>query len=109
MRVLLDECIDRRLARELGGHDVRTVQQMGWTGLQNGALLRAAEKDFDAFVTVDRNLNAQQNLSAYSIAVVVLRSPSNRLKDLRLLVRDLLATLADAPAGRATIVGPGHP
>ena len=108
MRVLLDECIDRRLARELGGHDVRTVQQMGWTGLQNGALLRAAEKDFDTFVTVDRNLSAQQNLSVYALAVVVLRSPSNRLKDLRLPVPDLLATLADAPAGRATFIDPAH-
>ena len=81
---------------------------MGWTGLQNGALLRAAEKDFDTFVTVDRNLSAQQNLSAYSLAVVVLMSPSNRLKELRLLVPDLLATLADAPAGRATFIGPAH-
>jgi hypothetical protein len=72
------------------------------------SVLRAAEKDFDTFVTVDRNLSAQQNLSAYSIAVVVLRAPSNRLKDLRLLAPDLLATLADAPVGCATIVGPGH-
>ena len=85
---------------------MRTVQQMGWTGLQNGALLRAAEEGFEVFVTVDRNLSAQQNLSAYALAVVVLRAPSNRLRDLQLLVPDLLVALADAPAGQATVIGP---
>jgi hypothetical protein len=50
--LLLDECLDRRLARDIVGHDVSTVQQMGWAGTQNGELLRrAAAAAFDAFVT----------------------------------------------------------
>jgi len=60
MRVLLDECLPRRLKRELAGHDVRTVAEMGWAGNSNGALLNLAQEKFDIFVTVDKNLTAQQ-------------------------------------------------
>jgi hypothetical protein len=55
VKILLDECVDRRLARELAGHEVKTVPQMGWAGIKNGELLTLAEKEFEAFVT-DRNL-----------------------------------------------------
>ena len=55
MKVPLDECIDRRLARDIAGHDVKTVPQMGWAGIKNGDLLTLAEKQFEVFVTVDRN------------------------------------------------------
>jgi hypothetical protein len=74
MKVLLDECVDWRLSRELHGHDVKTARQMGWATLRNGELLALAAKDFDVFVTVDRKLPSQQNLSALAIAVVVLRA-----------------------------------
>lgn len=80
--MLLDECIDARLARDIAGHDTKTVPQAAWAGLKNGVLLGRAEGQFDAFVTVDRNLPAQQNLSRFSIAVIVLRARSNRLADL---------------------------
>ena len=56
MRVLLDECVDRRLARDIVGHEVRTVPKMGWATIRNSDLLGLAEGQFDAFVTVDRNL-----------------------------------------------------
>lgn len=105
MRLLLDECIDRRLARELPGHHVRTVPQMGWATIKNGRLLRLAEIEFDAFITVDRNLSFQQNLPKFKIAVVVLRARSNRIEDLKPLVPELLAALPGAMAGRVTVVG----
>jgi hypothetical protein len=57
VKFLLDECIDRRLARDIAGHDVKTVPQMGWAGIKNGDLLTLAEKQFEVFVTVDRNLS----------------------------------------------------
>lgn len=69
MRVLLDECIDRRLAPEFVGHEVRTVPDMGWAAIKNSELLALAERNFEAFVTVDRNLAFQQNLTRFSIAV----------------------------------------
>lgn len=60
MRVLLDECVDWRLSRDLIGHDVRTARQMGWQSIKNGELLALATDHFDVFVTVDRNLAFQQ-------------------------------------------------
>ena len=105
MKVLLDECIDRRLAREIEGHEVVTVPQAGWAGIKNGDLLKLAQGQFDVFVTVDRNLSFQQSLSDFTIAVIVLRAPTNRLKDLRLLVPRLMQTLATAPKGEVRWVG----
>ena len=72
MKILLDECVDWRLSRELHGHEVKTARQMGWATIRNRELLVLAADVFDVFVTVDRKLPSQQNLSALAIAVVVL-------------------------------------
>ena len=101
MKILLDECIDRRLAKNIAGHEVKTVPQMGWATIKNGELLALAEKDFEVFVTVDRNLSFQQHLPRYTIAVIVLRARSNRLQDLRPLVPKLLEMLPMAKGGEA--------
>ena len=86
MKLLLDECIDRRLVGEIRDHEVVTVPEGGWAGIKNGELLRLAQTQFDVFVTVDRNLSFQQHLSQFSIVVIVLQARTNRLQDLRLLV-----------------------
>ena len=78
---------------------------MGWAGIKNGALLTLAEKEFDAFITVDRNLSFQQNLPEFNIAVLVLHAPSNRLADLRPLVPKILLTLPALTKGQAEDVG----
>ncbi len=93
MRVLLDHCVTRLLARALIGHEVRTAFEMGWADLRNGELLRAASGVFEVFVTVDRNLSQQQNLANLPLPVVVLVSRHNKLEALRPLVPSLLATL----------------
>jgi hypothetical protein len=105
VKVLLDECVDWRLRHEITGHDVRTARQMGWTAIKNGELLSLASRHFDVFVTVDRNLAFRQNVAATSIAVVVLRSKTNRLEDLRRLAPDLLAAIGSALPGHVTFVG----
>ena len=74
MKILLDECIDRQLAKDITGHEVKTVPQMGWATSRNGELLTLAEKDFEVFITVDRNLSFQQHLPRYNIAVIVRRN-----------------------------------
>ena len=102
MRILLDECIDRRFAREIEGHEVVTVPQAGWAGIKNGELLTRAQAQFDAFVTVDRNLAFQQNIPQFTIAVIVLQAPTNRLKDLRPMLPKLLQTLPTAPKGQVS-------
>ena len=105
MRVLLDECLPRRLKGELAGHDAKTVPECGWAGVKNGQLLGRAVGQFDVFLTVDRNLAFQQNLAAYAIAVVAMHSVSNDLDDLRPLLPDLLAVLPTVKPGTITIVG----
>lgn len=104
MRILLDECIDRRFAREIIGYDVKTVPQMGWAGVKNDKLLALVAEEFDVFVTVDRNLSFQQNLPQFDIAVVVLQAPSNSLAALKPLALKLLAVLNSANKGQVTIV-----
>ena len=104
MKILLDECIDQRLAAEITNHEVKTVPEMGWANVKNGQLLTLAQADFDVFVTVDRNLPYQQNLPKYNIAVVVLRAKSNRLADLQPLVPELLSVVQTVPIGTATII-----
>ena len=105
MNVLLDECVDWRLSRDLAGHDIKTARQMGGAMIKNGDLLSLAEKHFDVFVTVDRNLSFQQNLVSFTIAVVVLRARTNRLTDLRPLVPKLLAVLPSVKPGAVTYIG----
>lgn len=104
MRILLDECIDRRFAKEIEGHEVMTVPQVGWAGIKNGDLLSRAQSQFDAFVTVDRNLAFQQNVPQFSIAVIVLESPTNRLKDLRPLLPKLQQLLLNVRKGEISRV-----
>ncbi|PHM06546.1 DUF5615 family PIN-like protein [Nostoc sp. 'Peltigera malacea cyanobiont' DB3992] len=104
MKLLLDECIDRKLAREFVRYEVKTVPQMGWAGVKNGQLLALAEADFDVFITVDRNLSFQQNLPHFDIAIIVLQAQSNRLIDMKPLVPKVLATLATAVKGQAIVV-----
>lgn len=78
---------------------------MGWATIKNGRLLRLAEKEFDVFVTVDRNLSFQQHLPTFDIAVAVLRAKSNRLQDLRPLAAALLAALDKMKPGEVTLIG----
>jgi len=84
MRILLDECLPVRLAGLLSGHDVQTVRQLNLLGLSNGKLLAAAEPQIDVFLTVDKNLVHQQQLSGNRLAVIVLRAKSNTIEDLSL-------------------------
>ena len=94
MRLLLDESVPSRLRRSLVGHEVRTVVEMGWSGVKNGELLALAATEFDAFITVDKNLPYQQNLAMLPVAVIVLDAPSIELPALLLLVPALEIALA---------------
>ena len=104
MKILLDECLDRRLAKEIVGYEVKTVPQMKWAGIKNGELMRLAETEFDVFITVDRNLSFQQNLPKFNIAVLVLRAKSNRLADLQPFAEKIIENLPNLEKGKAKVI-----
>ena len=86
MKVLIDECLPRKLKAEVNAEFVRTVPEVGWASIQNGALLRLAEQDFDVFLTNDQNLEHQQNLKKFDLAIVVLVARTNDIDDLKPLM-----------------------
>jgi hypothetical protein len=105
MRILLDESLPRHLAAEFPAHEVQTVQKMGWSSLKNGDLLERASGRFDALLTADQNIEHQQNLARFNIAVVVLVARDNRIESLRPLVPAVEKLLREIKAGSLTRVG----
>jgi len=75
VKVLFDANTPAPLARFLRGHEVVRADELGWQGLENGALLDAAEQaGFDLLLTCDQNVRYQQNLVNRKLAMVVLSS-----------------------------------
>lgn len=104
-RVLLDENVDRLLKPLFDPDlDVVTVREQGWDGVTNGKLLQAASAEFDVFVTMNRNLQYQQNLRVLDLAVVVIRSVSNAFVDVAPLMPIVNTSVRIAESGVATVV-----
>ncbi len=82
MRVLLDECLPKKLKVKVDADIVKTVPEAGWAGKQNGELLRLAETDFDVLLTNDQNMEHQQKIKSFNLAFVVLVAPTNDIDDL---------------------------
>ena len=97
MKILLDECLPRRLKQSLTGHTVFTVPEKGWAGTKNGALLRLAASEFDVFITIDKNLQYQQNLKEAPLPVIVLIAADNKIETLMPLMPKVLDTLSKTP------------
>ncbi len=106
MRLLLDECLPKDLARELPGHTVKTVPQVGWASISNGKLLRliAASGKFDVFVTMDKNLPHQQKIKDLSFAIVLLRAKSNRLIHVSPFAPEILRRLPEFHPGQVYVL-----
>lgn len=100
MRILIDECLNWRLARALTGHYAVSAQKMGWSGITNGKLLALAiENGFDVFLTGDRNLAFQQNVTEFSIRVVVLDARGIQLHQTLPLMPKVLSLLPTLKPG----------
>ena len=82
MRVLLDECLPKKLKSEIEAELVQTVPEAGWAGKENGELLKLAEQGFDVLLTNDRNMEHQQNIASFDLAFIVLVAPTNDITDL---------------------------
>lgn len=104
MNLLLDEFTPRRLRRDLVQHIVFTVEQAGVKGLKNGALLKAASGKFDVLVTVDKSIPDQQNMASLGIAVLILRAKTNKYRDLKPLVPQILTALDQIKPGEVVVV-----
>jgi hypothetical protein len=107
MKVLLDECVPRKLRREIASHEVRTVTESGWSGLTNGALLALAEAEFDVFLTVDQNLIFQQNLQRFNIGIILMVALNNRFKTLLPQMPEVNAAIEDVKPGELVRIGGG--
>jgi predicted nuclease of predicted toxin-antitoxin system len=105
MRILLDEDLPRRLGALLVGHEASTVQRSGWSGIKNGKLLALAVGKFDVFLTMDGNLEFQQNLTTLPIAVLVVEAASNRMEHLVPVVPNILKELNHLPPKSLRRVG----
>jgi len=93
MRILLDESLPHGLAALITNHQISTVRHEGWASVKNGKLLALAATKFDVFITADRNLEFQQNLTKLPVAVVVLVARKNRVQDLEPLLPQLAEVL----------------
>lgn len=105
MKVLLDENLPQKLRHQLPDHDVFTIGYLGWKGFTNGKLLDLAEGSFDAFLTMDRKLTFQQNLSNRKISIILLIAPDNQLHTLSPLMPDVQAVLGTIKPGELIRVG----
>lgn len=105
MRILLDENFPADFSKLLVGHEVFTVHNLGWSGVKNGELLRRAQSICEVFVTLDRNLEFQQNLKILPFGVVVVRSVSNRMADLTPHITSILAAASRATPGQVERAG----
>ena len=107
MRILLDECVNHRLRKHLPGHECQSARYAGFGGLKNGELLDAAEAaNFDVLVTVDRGFQYEQNLIGRKVAVLILSAQSIALKDLLLLVPNVLVAFQSIQPGQVVRLGP---
>ena len=104
MKLLLDECVTRHLKREFANHDVHTVEEAGFKGLENGNLLRAASGAYDVLITVDRNLPYQQNLTGLEIAILILSAKRNSYVRLKPLMHEALKGLEKIKPGEVIVV-----
>jgi predicted nuclease of predicted toxin-antitoxin system len=105
VRLLLDEHLPVDLATELTGHEVDTVVGLGWQGITNGELLRRASGRFDALVTMDRNIEFQQNLAVLPFGIILLSATSNRMAHLQPLVPAILTAIQDIAPGTVQRIG----
>jgi len=100
MRIVLDECLPRRLKRAIFGHEVMTVQERGWSGKKNGELLCLMEGTVDVFLTADQNIRYQQYLHHSTLSIIVLIERDNRLSTLLPLMPQVQALLDTITPGQ---------
>lgn len=104
MNLLLDECVTNDLKADLVGHNVSTIDDAGFKGLKNGELLEAASATFDVLVTVDQNLQFQQDLKNFDVAILVLKARRSAYPFLKPLMPAALDALKNIENGEIVVI-----
>lgn len=105
MKLLLDECLPRKLKREFIGYEVFTIDEAGFKGLKNGQLIESASAaGFEVLVSADKNIEHQQDKTSLPLAILVLSARNNRLESLIPLMAEALETLKIIKTGEITTI-----
>ena len=105
MKVLLDECITKKLKPYLNGLEVYTVFEMGWSGFKNGKLMSLCVlHHFDVLLTIDKNMIYQQNIENHPISIVVFNSLTSKLEELRLFIPSFLKQIYQFDRNKAYVI-----
>jgi predicted nuclease of predicted toxin-antitoxin system len=104
VRILLDECVPARLKKAFPGHSVQTVTEVGWRTAEDQSLLAFAQTRFDVFVTVDRKLEKQNDLSKFNMGFIIMRVPNNRVDAFDPILADLSDAVEKIVAGTVVYV-----
>ena len=105
MKVLLDECVTKRLKSHLKNFEVYTIVEMGWSGVKNGKLLSlCVAHHFDIVLTIDKNMMFQQNFEKYPITIVVFNSVTSKIEELMLFIPSFLKQVHQFDKNKAYII-----
>ncbi len=105
MKILLDECVTKRLKQYLTEFDVFTVRELNLSGIKNGKLLRyCVDNEFDVLLTIDKNLMYQQNLEKYPLTIVVLNSFTSKIEELVTFIPSFKQQIGTLEKSRAYII-----
>lgn len=105
MKILLDECITKRLKNHLTEFEVFTVSELNLSGIKNGKLMAyCAEHDFDVLLTIDKNLMFQQNLEKYPLTIVVLNCFTSKIEELVTLLSSFKSQVNSLEKHRAYLI-----
>lgn len=105
MKILLDECVTKHLKSYLGEHVVSTVREMNWGGIKNGKLMTlCVQHNFEVLLTIDKNLQHQQNLDKYPLAIVILNTTSSKIDELVLFLPKLKVQLLKTEKHKAYLI-----
>jgi len=97
MKIIIDECVPSIVKRGLPERGIVSVQDAGWAGVKNGELMKLVSAAFDVFITSDKNLRHQQNLSALDLAIILL--PSNQVPVVKALLSEIDNALSKIDPG----------
>lgn len=111
MKILLDENIPKRLRFRVQGRtgiaEVKTINEMGWNGKTNGELLLLLTSNgFNVLITLDKSLYQQQNLTNFSVTVILLRVKTNKYEDIQPVLPQLFDSLRERPEGKLIVIQP---